>query len=270
MEKDIKVTEGEKKDYLRLIKDNIKKSYGDPGIQAYETSIKMLKIGENPSKNEVEKLVSEIEISLTRLYGDNASKLFCNELRKKLVEYEKFSPILFQLMSGSLKKKEVSSELKIKEELGRFFEKGIPDESDIRDLASLLVTKGIKKDKQQLIETLKYLSIEIIISDLNSNIIDSEITSFLNEFPTYLDTDSKDFINYMKINKIKVNEEDIKEKIEKERLFRKFDYSNEKEKSAEEKIRQYITTIFDNKKNYEYIKNNDIIQFAKKIIEKRN
>ena len=122
MEKDLKVTEREKKDFLRLIKDSLKKSYGDPGIQVYETSLKTLKIGENPSKAEVEKLVSEIEISLARLHGDNISKPFCNELRKKLVEYEKFSPIFLQLMSGSLKKKEASSELKIKEELGRFFE----------------------------------------------------------------------------------------------------------------------------------------------------
>jgi hypothetical protein len=270
MVKDIKVTEGEKKDFLRLIKDSIKKNYGDPGIQVYEKSIRMLKIGENPSNIEVEKLVSEIEISLARLYGDNISKPFCNELHKKLVEYDKFSPMFLQLMSGTLKKKEASPELKIKEELGRFFEKGIPDESDIIDLASLLVIKGIKQDKKQLIETLKYLSTEIITSDLNSNIIDIEIKYFLDKLPTYSETDSKDFINYMKINKINVSDEDIKEKIEKERLFRKFGYINEEEKSSEEKIRQYITTIFDKKKNYEYIKNNTIIQFAKKNIEKRN
>jgi len=268
MEKDIKVTEKETKDFLLFIKDSIKKSYGDQGIQVYENSLKTLRIGENPSKNEVEKLVSEIEISLTRIHGDKISKPFCNELRKKLVEYEKFSPIFFQLMSGSLKKEKSSSELKIKEELGRFFEKGIPDESDIIDLASVLVTKGIKQDKKQVIETLKYLSIEMIISDLNSSIIETEIKSFLNKLPTYLETDSKDFISYMKLNKIEVNEEDIKEKIEKERLFRKF--AREEDISAEEKISKYITTIFNKKKNYQYIKNNTIIQFAEKNFRKRD
>lgn len=262
---------GEKKDYLGFIKDNIQKSYGDTGIQVYEKSIRTIKIGENPSKNEVEKLVSEIELALGRLRGDNTTKPFFIDLRKKLIEYEKFSPIFLQLMSGSLKKKGASSESKIEKELGIFFEKGIPDESDLTDLAGLLVTKGIKQDKRQLIETLKLLSIGRIISDLNNSIIDCEINSFLNKLPTFSEKDSKDFIDYMKINKIEVSEDDIKEKIERERLFRKFGYFHDEDRNAgEKKIHQYLKMIFDKKKNYEYIKNNDIIQFAKRIIAKEN
>lgn len=269
MEKDIKVTEKEKRNYLGIVKDNIQKSFGESGIQVYDQAIKKLNIGENSSKNEVEKLVSEIETSLTKRFGGNKSKPFCDELRQKLIECEKFSPIFWQLLSGSLEKDKEASESKIKKEMDSFFKKGIPDESDIIEIANLLVIKGVKQDKK-LTETLMNLSMEKVITDLNGFIIDSEIKSFLNKLPTYSETDSKDLINYLKMNKINVSDEDIKERIEKERLIMKFGNLNEKEINAEEKFRQYITMIFDKKKNYGYLKNNYTVQFAEKIFEKIN
>ncbi|VVB86612.1 Uncharacterised protein [uncultured archaeon] len=269
MEKDIKMTKEERKNYLGLVKDEIQKSFGESGIQVYEKAIKKLKTGENPSKREVEKLVSEIEPSLAILYGSSRSKPFCNELHQKLIECEKFSPIFMQLLSGSIKKDIKSSGPKIEEELYRFFEKGIPDESDITEIANILMQKGIKQDKNQLTATLKNLSIERVILDLNASIVDNQIKSFLDNLPTYTETDYKDFISYMKLNKINVIEEDIKERIEKERLCRKFGSINENEINPQEKIRQYINMISDNKKNYGYLKNNSSIQFAERIIEKK-
>ena len=58
----------------------------------------------------------------------------------------------------------------------------------------------------------------------------------------------------MKQNKFDVDDTDIKDKIEKERLFRKFNYMERRE-SEDEKISRQCTALFNsnNKMNYEYI-----------------
>lgn len=94
----------EKKNFLGLVKDEVQKNFGESGTHIYNESIKKLNIRENASMYEVEKLVSEIGKSLAQ--ADIDSKNFSNELRQKLIVYEKFSPRFWNFLSDNNGKEE--------------------------------------------------------------------------------------------------------------------------------------------------------------------
>lgn len=87
----------EENNFIEIIKDEIQKNLGDEGILVYKKLIMKLNIGENPSKEEVENLVAEIDHN--KLFG----KTFREELHQKLNMCEKFSPIFWNLILGKIK-----------------------------------------------------------------------------------------------------------------------------------------------------------------------
>lgn len=148
-----------------------------------------------------------------------------------------------------------SFESKIKDALDDFFEtKGIPTELEINDIAKYLISCGCKQDENQLIETLKKLSKENVISSLNDSVINNEIKFFVHRHPSIKRADVDNFINYLKGSKLTVNDEDVKDLIERERLFIKFNDMDRKESEEEKISRQYIELYnSDEKKDYNYI-----------------
>jgi hypothetical protein len=160
-----------------------------------------------------------------------------DELPKKLIENEK------------------SFESKIKNALDKFFEtKGIPGELEINDIGKYLISCSYKQDENQLIETLKQLSKEMIISALNDSVINNEIKSFVHRHPSFIQVDVENFINYLKGSRLNVNDEDVKDLIERERLFIKFNDMDRRESKEEKISRQYIALFNSNKKkDYNYI-----------------
>jgi len=82
----------------------------------------------------------------------------------------------------------------------------------------------------------------------------------------YSESDIEVFINEIKAKELDISDIDLKDKIEKERLFRKFNYMERKENEEEKILKQYITLFNDSlKKEYEYIvSDKDIISLMKK------
>jgi hypothetical protein len=149
--------------------------------------------------------------------------------------------------------------------------KGIPGETEIQQIAKFLITSGYEQNEKNLIRMLKQYSKEKIIWALHGGITNNEIKSFLDRNPAYTQIDVENFINQMRINKLDVNDVDIKDKIEKERLFRKFNYQDRKE-NEEEKITRQCIMIFNsnNKINYEYILFDEELILLTKQVGKAN
>lgn len=240
-------------DSLNIIKNHLETNIGDLGILIFQKSISKLDMGVNPSKNDIEKLIFSLEKTLAKLYGDKKSKVIFDELRKELIEYDKF----FDKFFGS----------KIEDTLDNFFEmKGIPRESEIQEIARFLVSNGYESTEKKVIGMLKQLTRERIIHDLKGSIINDTIKSFLDNNKLYSESDIEVFINEVKAKKLDISDIDLKDKIEKERLFRKFNYMERKENEEEKILKQYIG-LFNNssKKEYEYIvSDKDIISLMKK------
>jgi len=240
-------------DSLNIVKNYLETNIGDLGIIIFQKSVKKLNIGANPSKNEIEDLVLSVEKTIAKLYGEKKSRSIFDKLRKELIEYDTF----FEKFFGS----------KIEDTLNNFFEmKGNPKGTEIQEIATFLISNGYQESEKKLIETLKQLTKLRIICDLKGSILNSEIKSFLDKNSHYSESDIENFINEIKKKKLDINDIDLKDKIEKERLFRKFNYMERKEDEEEKIVKQYVA-LFNSKlkKEYEYITSDtDIISLMKK------
>ncbi len=228
-------------DSLKLVKNHLEASMGDLGVRIYHRSISKLNISANPSRKELEALMAYIEMMVVKLYGNDKSKAIIDDLRKELADFDKF----FDKFFGS----------KIKDTMDHFFEmKGVPGEPEIEQISKYLISNGYEQNEKNLTKMLKQYSKEKIIWAFKWSILNNNIKSFLDSNPAYTQIDVEFFINRMKQNKFDVDDTDIKDKIEKERLFRKFNYMERRE-SEDEKISRQCTALFNsnNKINYEYI-----------------
>jgi hypothetical protein len=228
-------------DSLKLVKNHLEASMGDLGVRIYHRSISKLNISANPSRKDLEALMAYIEMMVVKLYGNDKSKAIIDDLRKELADFDKF----FDKFFGS----------KIKDTMDHFFEmKGVPGEPEIEQISKYLISNGYEQNEKNLTKMLKQYSKEKIIWAFKWSIINNNIKSFLDSNPAYTQIDVEFFINQMKQNKFDVDDTDIKDKIEKERLFRKFNYMERRE-SEDEKISRQCTALFNsnNKMNYEYI-----------------
>jgi hypothetical protein len=228
-------------DSLKLVKNHLEASMGDLGVRIYHRSISKLNISANPSRKELEALMTYIEKMIVKLYGNDKSKAIINDLRKELSDFDKF----FDKFFGS----------KIRDTMDHFFEmKGVPGEPEIEQISKYLISNGYEQNEKNLIKMLKEYSKEKITWAFKWSIINNNIKSFLDSNPAYTQIDVEFFINQMKQNKFDVDDTDIKDKIEKERLFRKFNYMERRE-NEDEKISRQCTALFNsnNKMNYEYI-----------------
>ena len=240
-------------DSLNIVKNYLETNLGDLGIVIYQRSVQKLDIGANPSKNEIENLVLSLEKTMTKMYGEKKSRTIFDELRNELIEYDTFFPKFF----GT----------KIEDTLNNFFEmKGIPKGTEITEIASFLISNGYEENEKKLVGTLKQLTKEIIVRDLKGSILNSEIKSFLDTKPLYSEADLEIFIDEIKKKKLDINDIDFKDKIEKERLFRKFNYMDRKENEEEKIAKQYVELFSSkSKKEYDYITSDkDIILLMKK------
>lgn len=228
-------------DSLKLVKNHLEASMGDLGVRIYHRSISKLNISANPSRKDLEALMAYIEMMVVKLYGNDKSKAIIDDLRKELADFDKF----FDKFFGS----------KIKDTMDHFFEmKGVPGEPEIEQISKYLISNGYEQNEKNLTKMLKQYSKEKIIWAFKWSILNNNIKSFLDSNPAYTQIDVEFFINQMKQNKFDVDDTDIKDKIEKERLFRKFNYMERRE-SEDEKISRQCTALFNsnNKMNYEYI-----------------
>ena len=226
-------------DSLNIIKNYIETNIGELGIIIFQKSVRNLSIGANPSKNEIENLILLLEKTLIKLYGEKKSRTIFDSLRKELIEYDTFFHKFFST--------------KIEDTLNNFFEmKGIPKKTEIVEIAGFLISNGYDEKEKKLIEKLKQLTKERIIHDLKGSILNEQIQSFLDKNLLYSETDIEIFINEMK--SLGINDIDLKDKIEKERLFRKFNYMERKENEEEKIVRQFMAVVNSSaRKEYYYI-----------------
>lgn len=239
-------------DSLNIIKNFLETNIGELGILIFQKSVLKLNISANPSKNEIEDLILLLEKTLIKLYGEKKSRTIFDSLRKELIEYDTFFHKFFST--------------KIEDALNNFFEmKGIPKKTEVVEIARFLISNGSDEKEKKLIEKLKQLTKERIIRDLKGSILNEQIQSFLDKNLLYSETDIEVFINEMKKN-IGINDIDLKDKIEKERLFRKFNYMERKENEEEKIVRQFVAVLNSStRKEYDYITSDKyIISLMKK------
>lgn len=209
---------------LKIIKNHLETSIGEIGVRAYQKSISKLNIGENPSKDAVEKLISNIEILIKPLYGNDKSKAILDELHKKLAQGEK---------------SEVPKD--IEKEINTFLtDHHLPTEKDIADYAKYLSIRyggNAQNVEKNLIEKVKIH----IIAEIGKKKINIEINNFLSRYQEPTENDVSDFIRYLRINKLDFQENMLREQIETERLFRKFHGPQETPEATE--LDQFINFV---------------------------
>jgi hypothetical protein len=196
-------------DKLKLVESHLKKSIGDDGIMIYKKSISKLNIGENPAKGDIQRLIQQIGDMIKQLYGVGKSNAIMATLQKKLIEEES----------------EVTNNIDM--EINQFLVNNkIPTEKDITDYAKYLTMKY--GGSSQMVE---HGIIEKVKTHVKAGIsrvkINEEIGNFLARYPEPTQKDVDDFIDYIKLSKLSSEDDELREQIEKERLFRKFNRTQE-------------------------------------------
>ncbi len=211
-------------DSLKIVKSHLENSIGEIGAKMYQKSISKLNIGESPSKDEIVKLISNLEGMIIPLYGNDKAKEISDELHKKLDKVEK---------------SEVPNN--IDKEISTFLaDNGLPNEKDIADYAKYLAIKydgDAQNVERDLIEKVKIH----IKAGISRKKINEEIINFLERYQEPAEKDVSDFIHYIRLSKIDFQENELREEIEKERLYRKFHGHQETEKKSE--LDQFINFV---------------------------
>lgn len=211
-------------DSLKIIKNHLETTVGEIGARAYQKSISKLNIAENPSKEAIEKLISNIEGMIIPIYGNEKSKAILGELHTKLADNNK---------------SEVPGDIEI--EINKFLSNNqLPNEKDISDYAKYLTIKyggSAAKVEKDLIEKVR----KHIISEINRKKINVEINNFLTRYEEPTEKDVSDFISYLRLVKLDIQENVLREQLEKERLFRKFHRPGETPETSE--LDQFINFV---------------------------
>jgi hypothetical protein len=215
-------------DSLKVVKNYLENTIGEIGTEMYQKSVSKLNIGESPSKDEIEKLISVLEGMVIPLYGNNKAKGFSNELHKKLVELEK---------------PEVKPEVpnNIEKEISTFLANNkLPNENDITDYAKYLALKyggNVQEVEKDLIVKVKLH----IKGGISKKKIKEEIINFLATCSEPTENDINDFINYLSLSKLSFQNNELRDQIEKERLYRKFHGRQDIEEISE--LDQFINFV---------------------------
>lgn len=226
---------------MDILKKHLESNMGDLGITIFKKAISNLGIGTNPTKQEYNTLIRSIEKTVTKLYGTAKSSYIFNNLRNELIEHD----IIFDTTFSYI----------FDETLDNIFKnKGVPGESDICDMTRSIISSGCECDEERLASIIKRLVKKRIIRDIRDDSINEEIRSFIDKNPLYSKSDIEFFRNEIKNKKLEITDTDLEDLFEKERLFRKFNYTDMKESEDEKMIRQYAE-MFDPKmkKEYEYL-----------------
>ncbi len=219
---------------LELLKDNLEKNAGETGAKIFRTSVARLKIKDPPTNEELTKLSFEIEKKLKIVFGNVRGKEILDKLEQS---------------SGQI---QANYELDMKLGLEHQFRtRGIPGESNLREIIRSIVSKGFKGDENKATEILRHLSKNTILLALNYCMTRYEIQCFIEKYPSYTQVEFVNFINYLKNKKLESNEETIINLIEKERLCRKFN-DNTLEDTWQEKISKQYIGLFNSTNNSDH------------------
>jgi len=219
---------------LEKLRDHLEKNAGETGVKIFQTSTARLKIGENPSADQLKKLTKEIDKNLILFFGSIKAK----EIIDSLVEEDRQTQARFE------------SELEQALEL-MFMKKGIPAESDIEEITTYIFSKGYYGDRNNTIEMLKQISKRKVLLALNDNIIKGDIRRFLERYQSYTQEDLEKFVEYLRSKKLKVDSDTVSDLLEKERLSQKFEDKIRAETWQEKISREYIS-LFNSPKSGDY------------------
>ncbi len=211
---------------LARLREHLEKNAGETGIKILQTSAAKLRIRDEPSPEQINKLTKEIEKNLILFFGNTRAK----EILEKLAQESSEAEALF--------KSDINQALET-----LFTTKGIPSESDLMEISRYILTKGYDEDEKTAVDTLKQLSKKKVLSALNESIIRYEVQRFIDKYPSFKTKDIENFIDYIKNKKLETDSEIIIDMIEKERLYRKFEEKSQNENLQEKISNQYISLL---------------------------
>ena len=219
---------------LEILKDQLEKNAGETGIKIFQTSVAKMKLGEKPSNEQLIKLSFEIEKKLKLFFGNIKAK----EILDKLEEGASVS--------------QVNLETVLKPHLEAVFKtKGLPGESNLREIVRNVASTGYKGDENKVIEVLKKLSKKKVIYAMKYCMTRYEIHCFIDRYQSYTQEDLENFVNSLRNKKLESNPDTIRALIEKERLYTKFEEQTA-EDIFQEKIYEQFIGLFKSTNNADY------------------
>jgi transcriptional regulator with XRE-family HTH domain len=219
---------------LEKLRDHLERNAGEMGVKIFQTSTARLKIGANPSIDQIKKLTKEIDKNLVLFFGSIKTKEIIDRLEDE------------DCKTQALLESELEHALEL-----IFMKKGIPGESDIEEITKYIFSKGYYGDMNYSIEMLKQLSKQKVLLALNDNIIRGDVRRFLDRYQSYTQEDIEKFVDYLRSKKLEVDSETVLDLIEKERLCLKFEDKIKVETWQEKTSREYIS-LFNSPKSGDY------------------
>jgi hypothetical protein len=203
-------------EFLKCCTTSLESNFGQLSNEII-TKIKTKKNITNSSNlNDLIEFIDILETNITLFSGKHKASEICNSIRasgipKTAEVTEEVKPV------DMIKSDELDNEIK------KFLTtRALPTEVDISDYTKFLTMKhggNIKVLEKDIIEKVKLH----VREGIKKNILNTEISRFLERYPQPEKSDVDDFVKYMNILKLNIDEKQVKEELEKERLCRKFE-----------------------------------------------
>jgi hypothetical protein len=203
-------------EFLKCCTSSLESNFGQLSNEII-TKIKTKKNITNSSNlNDLIEFIDILETNITLISGKHKASEICNTIRasgipKTAEVTEEVKPV------DMIKSDELDNEIK------KFLTtRALPTEVDISDYTKFLTMKyggSIKVLEKDIIEKVKLH----VREGIKKNILNTEISRFLERYSQPEKSDVDDFVKYMNILKLNIDEKQVKEELEKERLCRKFE-----------------------------------------------
>lgn len=203
-------------EFLKCCTASLESNFGQLSNEIINKIKTKKNITDSSNINDLIEFIDILETNITLFSGKNKASEICNTIRA----------------NGIPKTPEVTEEVKaadmiesdeLDNEIKKFLTtRALPNEVDISDYTKFLTMKfggNIKVFEKDIIEKVKMH----VREGIKKNILNKEISRFLERYSQPEKSDVNDFVKYLNILKLNIDEKQVREELEKERLCRKFE-----------------------------------------------
>lgn len=220
--------------FLKCCTDSLESNFGQISNEIINKIKTKKNITDSSNINDLNEFIDILETNITLLSGKFKATEICNTIRANGIP--KTAEVVEEVKAvDMIKGDELDKEIK------KFLTtRALPTEVDISDYTKFLTMKyggNIKVLEKDIIEKVKLH----VREGIKQNILNTEISRFLDRYPQPEKMDVDDFVKYMNILKLNIDEKQVRDELEKERLCRKFEEPSAIRISSE--IDQFVSFV---------------------------
>jgi len=203
-------------EFLKCCTASLESDFGQLSNEIINKTKTKKNITDSSNMNDLIEFIDILETNVTLFSGKYKASEICNTIRANGIP--KTAEVIEEVKAvDMIKSDELDNEIK------KFLTThALPTEVDISDYTKFLTMKyggNIKVLEKDIIEKVKLH----VREGLKQNILNTEISRFLERYQQPEKSDVDDFVKYLNILNLNIDEKHVKDELEKERLRRKFD-----------------------------------------------